>query len=225
MNTVLNPTPPALDPELVAKLEKVSFPTLGHYLEEGFAEPSLRREVGTKRVVGRAITVRLTATDSTLLHYAAGNLEPGDVLVVDTGGDRRHAPVGLVLAAAAKARDAAGVIVDGVITDTDEIAELDITVYAHGRSMLTTKLHGIDAGGVNVPVVIGGVGVQAGDVVLGDANGVFFASSSVVERIVDIALEDDAEEPELIRAIVAGARLGDETGATQTALALAAGEV
>lgn len=223
MNTVLNPTPAPLDPALLAKLERVSFPTLGHYLEEGFAEPALRRETGTARVIGRAITVRTTATDSTLLHHAAGYLEPGDVLVVDTGGDRRHAPVGLVLAATVAARGASGVVVDGVITDTDEIAELGVTVYAHGRSMLTTKLHGLDAGGVNVPVVIGGVAVQAGDVVLGDANGVFFGPASVLDAVIDIALADDAEEPELIAAINAGARLGDETGATQTARALAAG--
>jgi regulator of RNase E activity RraA len=223
VNAILNPAPPALDPELLEKLSRVSFPTLGHYLEEGFAEPALRREVGTQRVLGRAMTVRTTATDSTMLHHAASDLQPGDVLVVDTGGDRRHAPVGLVLAATALARGASGIIVDGVITDVDEIAELGLTVYAHGRSMLTTKLHGINAGGVNVPVVIGGVGVMPGDIVLADANGVMFAAASVLSAIIDTALTDDLEEPDLIAAIRAGARLGDETGASATALRLAAG--
>lgn len=223
MNIALNPTPAPLDPALVAKLTKVSFPTLGHYLEEGFAEPELQRQSGSGRIIGRAVTVRITATDSTVLHYAASGLEAGDVLVVDTGGDRRHAPVGLVLAATAAAAGATGIVVDGVVTDTDEIAEIGIPVYARGRSMLTTKLHGLDAGGVNVPVVIGGVVVEPGDIVLADANGVFFGPASVVTVIIDTALDDDAEEPDLIEAIRGGARLGDETGATRTVLDLAAG--
>lgn len=222
MAITLNPAPPRLDAQLVAKLERVSFPTLGHYLEEGFADPALSRQAGSRRVVGRAVTVRTTATDSTMLHHAAGYLEPGDALVVDTGGDRLHAPVGLVIAAAAAARHASGIIVDGVVTDIDEISELGIPVYAYGCSMLTTKLHGLDAGGHHVGVVVGGVPVTSGDVVLADANGVFVATAEVLGQVIDIALEDDAEEPELIAKIRAGARVGDETGATETVMSLCA---
>lgn len=220
MPITLNPVPAHLDAALVAKLQRVSFPTLGHYLEEGFADPTLARQAGFGRVVGRAVTVRTTATDSTMLHHAVGYLEPGDVLVVDTGGDRRHAPVGLVVAVAAAARSASGIVVDGVVTDIDEIAELGIPVYAYGRSMLTTKLQGIDAGGHHVDVVVGGVPISPGDVVLADANGVFAAAAAVLERVIDVALADDADEPELIDRIRAGARLGDETGATKTVLSL-----
>jgi 4-hydroxy-4-methyl-2-oxoglutarate aldolase len=220
MPITLNPVPAQLDANLVAKLERVSFPTLGHYLEEGFVDPALARQAGSGRVVGRAVTVRTTATDSTMLHHAVGYLEPGDVLVVDTGGDRRHAPVGLVVAAAAAARSASGIIIDGVVTDIDEIAELGIPVYAYGRSMLTTKLQGIDAGGHHVDVVVGGVPISAGDVALADANGVFAAAAGVLERVIDVALQDDREEPELIDRVRGGARLGDETGATKTVLSL-----
>ncbi|MFN3002710.1 RraA family protein [Mycolicibacterium wolinskyi] len=215
-----NSAPPRLDPSLVGKLERVSFPTLGHYLEEGFVDPSLVRQAGSGRVVGRAVTVRTTATDSTMLHHAAGYLEPGDVLVIDTGGDRRHAPVGLVIAATAAARGARGIVVDGVVTDVEEIAELGIPVYAYGRSMLTTKLHGIDAGGHHVAVSIGGVAVSSGDVVLADVNGVFIGAAAVLAQVIDVALQDDAEEPALIDRIRAGARLGEETGATKALLDL-----
>jgi len=221
MTVILNTWPAPLNLELREKLERVSFPTIGHYLEEGFGEPSLQRQVGAGRVVGRAVTVRTLATDSTLLHHIVGHIEPGDVLVVDTGGDRRHAPVGLVVAAAAAHAGAAGIVVDGVITDVEEVATLGIPIFAYGRSVLTTKLQGLDGGGVNVPVIAGGVRVEPGDVVLGDANGLFIASPTVVADIIDVALADDAEEPELIAAIRNGARLGDETGATSAAMALA----
>ncbi|MEJ6489611.1 RraA family protein [Leucobacter sp. USCH14] len=217
--------PPVLSSELRGKLELLSFPTLGHYLEEGFVEPEVHRIVDSgRRTIGTAFTVRTTATDSTALHHAAGFIEAGHVLVLDTGGDRRHAPLGEVVAAQLAVRGAAGAVVDGVVTDTDEIAKLGMTVHARGTSMLTTKLHGIDAGGVNLPVTCGGAVVQPGDVVLADANGVLVVPLETLERIVDIALADDAEEPELVDDLRAGKRLGDVTGASATAAALLASD-
>ncbi|MBF4573203.1 RraA family protein [Herbiconiux sp. VKM Ac-1786] len=215
MPFITGPAPAPLPAELVSKLSRVSFPTLGHYLEEGFADFGIRRLTGTARVVGRAVTVRITDQDSTVLHHAAGWCEPGDVFVVDTGGDTRHAPVGEVLAATLSIRGAAGVIVDGVVTDLDEVEPFGLPVYARGSSVLTTKLLSLDAGGIHVPVVCGGVAVNPGDVVLADRNGVFFASVAVVEAIVDTALADDAEEPELVEELRRGARLGELTGASE----------
>ncbi len=218
--------PSTLAPELREKLERLSFPTLGHYLEEGFADSEVRRIVSAGgRIIGTAFTVRTTATDSTALHHGAGLIEAGQVLVLDTGGDRRHAPLGEVVAAQLVARGAAGAVVDGVVTDTDEITELGLSVHARGTSMLTTKLHGIDAGGVNVPVTCGGAVVQPGDVVLADANGVLFVPLAVLEQIVDIALADDAEEPELVAELRAGAPLGSLTGASDTVATLLATHV
>lgn len=209
--------PPALSTELRSKLEKLSFPTLGHYLEEGFIDPEVRRVVdGGRRVIGTAFTVRTTATDSTALHHAAGQIGAGQVLVIDTGADRRHAPLGEVVAAQLVVRGAAGAVVDGVVTDTDEIADLGLTVHARGTSMLTTKLHGIDAGGVNIPVSCGGAVVRPGDVILADANGVLAVPLSVLESVIDIALADDAEEPELVAELRSGAPLGELTGASGT---------
>jgi 4-hydroxy-4-methyl-2-oxoglutarate aldolase len=220
MSITINSAPAQPDPELIAKLEQVSFATLGHYLESGFADHALQRQCGTARVVGRAVTVRTTSTDSTMLHHAAGYLEPGDVLVVDTGGDRRHAPVGFVVAATAAARGARGIVVDGVVTDVDEVAELGIPLYAYGRSLLTTKLHGLESGGYHVDVCIGGVVVHPGDIILADANGVFAGAPATLEQIINTALSDDAEEPDLVAAIRGGALLGAETGATETILNL-----
>ncbi|WP_020075800.1 RraA family protein [Cryocola sp. 340MFSha3.1] len=216
MPVTIGPTPSALPQELLEKLARVSFPTLGHYLEEGFADPGIVRLAGTTRVIGRAVTVRTTATDSTMLHHAAGLVEAGDVIVVDTGGDIRHAPLGEVVASALTFRGATGAIVDGAATDIDEIAGLGLPVYGRGLSMLTTKLHDIDAGGLNIPIVCGGVVVRPGDVVLADANGVLFAPASVLEQLIDTALEDDAEEPDLVQALRDGGRLGDLTGASAT---------
>ncbi|MGX9901472.1 RraA family protein [Arthrobacter sp. SA17] len=82
-------------------------------------------------------------------------------------GDRRHAPVGAVTAAAAKARGAVGIVVDGAATDLLELRSAGLPVFARGTSCLTTKrLHG-KGSAVNVPVRCGDVTVTPGDWVLG----------------------------------------------------------
>jgi regulator of RNase E activity RraA len=216
MTIVIGAAPAALDPELVARLRATSFATFGHYIEEGFLDSGIRRLTGSGAIVGRAVTVRLTAQDSTMLHHAVSDVEAGDVLVIDTGGDVRHAPVGEMIAPALAVRGAAGVVVDGVCTDLDEIEALGVTTYGRGSSLLTTKLLGVDAGGVHVPISVGGVTVRSGDVVLADRNGVLVAPAAVLAALVETVLEDDAEEPGLADELRAGRRLGDLTGASDT---------
>ncbi|MCQ8192645.1 RraA family protein [Streptomyces rugosispiralis] len=205
-----------LNSALAERLARVDFPTLGHYLEEGFCDPLLRRIAGAGRLVGRAVTVRITPTDSTLLHHAASLVGPGDIVVVDCGGDRRHAPLGEVVVNALAARGAAGAVVDGVCTDVDALRELGLPVYAYGTSLLTTKLHGIPDGGLNVPVTCGAVPAGPGDLVLGDANGVLIAPAARLAAVLDEALLDDQEEPSLVADLYAGRPLGELTKATAT---------
>lgn len=214
MSIHIGDVPPQMLEQLFKRLHGISFPTLGHYLESGFCASAISRQCGQGRIVGTAFTVRLTAQDSTLLHHAVSLMRERDVLVIDTGGDQSHAPVGLVIASAANIRKASGIIVDGVVTDIDEIEPIGIPIYAKGRSILTTKLLGTSEGGLNVPISVGGVAVNSGDIVLADSNGVAIIPLGILEGLLDTVEEDDASEPELISKLKAGARLGDETGAS-----------
>lgn len=207
MSIVINATAPQLPDSLAAAAAEVEPPTFGHFLEEGFCESAIRRQAGTGRLVGRAITVRITATDSTLVHKATAFLGKGDVLVIDTGGDAIHAPVGGVVGNAIAASGALGVVIDGVCTDREALMETGISVYARGTSVLTTKLHGINSGGINVPVTCGGVTVRPGDLVIGDDNGLLIASPAQVESAIDSARASDAAEPDLLKRIRAGEKL------------------
>ncbi|MFE4539214.1 RraA family protein [Streptomyces scopuliridis] len=222
MPVTLHDFPAPVDPVLLERLARLDFPTLGHYLEEGFCDPRLHRVAGERKLIGRAVTVRITATDSTLLHHAAGLVGPGDVVVIDCGGDRRHAPLGEVVANALAARGAVGAVVDGVCTDIDALRAVGLPVYAYGLSMLTTKLHGIADGALNTPVTCGGVSVRAGDLVLGDGNGLLVAPAGRLAAVLDEALADDAEEPELIADLWRGRPLGALTGATEVVERLSA---
>lgn len=215
MRMTIGRLPGTLPAEQLSALKNLSYPTLGHYLEEGFVDPEIRMLVGSgANIAGTAVTVRTTATDSTALHHAAGVIEPGQVLVLDTGGDRFHAPLGEVVATQLRVRGAAGVIVDGVVTDIVQLRSIGVPVYARGTSLLTTKLLGAGGGGIGVPVVCGGVGVSPGDIILADANGVLSLTAAALEAVFAVAEEDDASEPELLRAIADGQLLGALTGAT-----------
>lgn len=213
MPIVINRSAPGLRSSLLEQASAVDVPTLGHFLEEGFCDPRIVRQSGTGRLAGRAVTVRITATDSTLVHKVTSLLEPGDVLVVDTGGDRIHAPVGGVVAHAVAAGGASGVVIDGVCTDRQMLVETGLSVYARGTSVLTTKLLGIDAGGINVPVSCGGVAVHPGDLVLGDDNGVLIARPDQVASAVERARESDDSEPALLEKIRSGQKLSELSAA------------
>ncbi len=210
----VGPQPSDLDDGLLQQLRELSVPTLGHYIENGALDPGIRAAVVPARFVGRAVTVRTIAPDSALVHKAVGMLSPGDVLVIDMGGDTRHAPVGEVVTLGAKLRGAAAIVIDGPCTDVVELGVLGLPVFSRGSSCLTTKLLGIDGGGINIPVSCGGVSVNPGDIVIGDENGVLVLDREVARELAPTARKDDLEEPELRDALRHGAVLPDETGVT-----------
>ena len=185
-------------------LAAVSFPTIGHFLEDGFVDPAIRSLLDGVEVAGPAVTVRIAENDAYAMNRALLELYPGAVLVVDMSGDHRHAPVGAVTAAAATAQGAAGVVVDGVATDILELRATGLPVFARGTSCLTTKRVRSAGSAVNVPVQCGGVQVNPGDWVLGDDNGVIVLSAEAAANVLGLALDSDAAEPALLARIAAG---------------------
>ena len=186
------------------RLAAVSFPTIGHFLEDGFVDPAIRSLLDGVKVAGPAVTVRIAENDAYAMNRALLELYPGAVLVVDMSGDHRHAPVGAVTAAAATAQGAAGVVVDGVATDILELRTTGLPVFARGTSCLTTKRVRSAGSAVNVPVQCGGVQVNPGDWVLGDDNGVIVLSAEAAANVLGLALDSDAAEPALLARIEAG---------------------
>lgn len=215
MPIVLNPPAPPLPSSLVEAFQRVSFPTIGHFLESGFLSSAVRTMTPGLSFVGRAITVRIPAPDGVLLHRVMAQVVPGDVVVIDTGSDRTHAVVGAVIATAAQVAGVAGIVVDGVVTDVSELREMAIPVFARGTSVLTAKQLGIDDGGINVPVVCGGVTVHPGDVVMADENGVLVLDPELAAAVVDQAVASDRAEPDLLRQLRSGRPLPELSGADE----------
>lgn len=190
--------------ELEAKLQRVSFATLGHFLEDGFVSHLVRSQLTGVKVVGRARTLRLVNADAFAVNHALVSLLPGEVLVIDMQGDHHHACVGTVTACAATAKGALGIVVDGVVTDIVELRAAGLPIFARGTSLLTTKLRSDPASAQNVEIQCGGVTVVPGAWVLGDDNGLLITSTEALEAVIDTALASDAAEPALLERMKRG---------------------
>ncbi|RKQ85815.1 regulator of RNase E activity RraA [Mycolicibacterium mucogenicum 261Sha1.1M5] len=196
--------------ELIAALRRVEIPTLGHFLEEGFCDQDLRPMNSGPQLVGRARTLDLTEPDAFAVNRALLALAQGDVLVIRVAG-RGHAPVGAVTAHAAIAQGAAGIVVDGPVTDQAALRELQdrLPVFATGLTARTTKRSGALAGetdgALDRVIEVAGVSVRPGDLVLGDAQGILILPpEGPGDDVLDAALASDAAEPALVARIASG---------------------
>lgn len=121
-------------------------------------------------MVGVALTVKARPGDNLMIHKALNMAGPGDVIVVSNEGDRSQSLVGEIIVTYAKYKKLAGLVFDGAIRDIGEISEMDIPVYGTGSTPGGPYKEG--PGEVNVPIACGGIHIEAGDIILGDRDGV-----------------------------------------------------
>ena len=124
---------------------------------------------GNLRFGGPVVTIKCHE-DNSLVKQAVGEPGEGRVIVVDGGGSRRRALLGDMLAEKAASNDWAGLVINGVIRDVDEIGQTALGVQALGTCPIKTEKLGV--GQRDIPVTIAGVEIQPGDYVYADNNGV-----------------------------------------------------
>ena len=215
---VINDLPPQIDRARLDKLIQADPATIGHFLHIGFMDPAIRGLMQNTRIAGTAVTVRAPGPDSTILHYALGQVREGDVLVVDRCGDHKHAGIGGVAAYAARKAGVRGIIVDGVVADLHELREYGVPIWARGSSGVTAKRAMGCGGHFSVPASCGGVVVEPGDAILADESGILVLRPSQIEATVERALQLQEAEKEVLRRLDAGEKLPDISGATQRVL-------
>ncbi|OLP54762.1 4-hydroxy-4-methyl-2-oxoglutarate aldolase [Rhizobium rhizosphaerae] len=211
---VINSMPEQIDAELVDLLEKVEVATIGHVLHSGFVDPDIKSVLPNKRVAGTAVTLRIPNADSTLLHYLTQHVRPGDIVVIDRCGDRRHACWGGVITNAMKLAGVKAGVIDGPATDFSEFTKIDMPMWCRGPSPITTKLLGLE-GALNVPVSVGGQTIHPGDAVLCDESGVVVLRPAEARAIAERAIAMQEAEIVLLDRLRAGEKLPDISGANK----------
>ncbi|NYT84841.1 RraA family protein [Pollutimonas harenae] len=120
-------------------------------------------------LAGPAFTVKTRPGDNLMVHKALSMAAPGDVIVVDAGGDLTNAIIGEIMTATAERRGLAGIVIHGAIRDAGTIAKNGFPVYAGGVTHRGPYKDG--PGEINVPISLNGMVIQPGDLVLGDEDG------------------------------------------------------
>jgi RraA family protein len=153
-------------------------------------------------MAGRALTVRTCAGDNLAIHQALELVRPGDVIVVDGGGDTSRALAGEIIVAIAVSRKAAGLVIDGAIRDSASIASSDFPCFAKGISHRGPYKNG--PGELNVTVSVGGMIVSPGDIVVGDSDGVVAFAAGQAETLLKAVRAQEQREAEILRDISEG---------------------
>jgi 4-hydroxy-4-methyl-2-oxoglutarate aldolase len=164
------------------------------------------------RVAAPAYTVQGAGGDNLALQHAILAAPAGSVLVADVNGaDYGH--WGEVLAVASQVRRLAGLVIDGGVPYTVEMAELGFPAFSrHVNVRGTRKLF---RGALDVPVQVGGLTVRTGDLVVGDTDGVVVLPQQMTGRVLDTADERVAEEADIMHRLKAGESSLDICGLTE----------
>lgn len=166
-------------------------------------DPAIKPLDPHSRVAGRAVTVELEPGDNWFIHVALLEAAEGDILVVDAKGYTEAGPWGDVLTLAAQQRGLAALVIDGAVRDSQEIIDSGFPVFTRGVCIRkTTK---VQAGKVNVPVTIGGVLIEPGDILVGDADGLVRVRAEDVETALASSEQREQKEEQMRSRIRQGA--------------------
>ena len=179
-------------------------------------KPFVRPLDDSKLMVGRARTglympvfeVRPGENPYAVEIALVDDLQPGEVVVLACHGPtERIAPWGELLSTAASVRGATGCVTDGLVRDIQAIRAMGFPVFHGGIGPLDTKGRArmVER---DVPVQCGGVRVEPGDIVLGDADGVVVVPRAREREVVDLALAKVRGEHDTRQALLAGESLG-----------------
>ncbi len=177
------------------------------------AEGGLVQRSASRRIAGRAVTVRLVVKDDAPeragppVHLGASAVEaggPGSVIVIEQRTGIEAGSWGGILSLAARLRGIEGVVVDGPVRDIDEARAYDLPIYSRGLTARTARGR-IAEEATNVDVRIGESTVAAGDYVLADNSAVVFVPADAIERVLDAAEEIAAREAAMAKALLGGA--------------------
>jgi RraA family protein len=163
----------------------------------------IRLFTGRAALLGTALTVDVRSGDNLAIHRALDEARPGDVLVVNGHGDMTRALIGDLIGEIMVNTGVTGAVVDGAVRDVQALSEMGLAVYA--RAVTPAGPFKDGPGTIGAPVAVGGVVVVAGDVLVGDADGVVVVARHRVQEVVD-AVDGIGEKEQALRRRILAAR-------------------
>jgi regulator of RNase E activity RraA len=187
-----NPSASQAPEEIISALRRIPVALLSDNMHRNCGSVGLQPHHRPAPLVGTAVTVRTRGGDNLAVLRAFEFCRPGDVMVVDAGGDITNAIVGGILTFQAASMGLAGMVIDGAIRDVAEIRERPFPVYARGINHRGPYKDG--PGQINVTVTVGGMAVHPGDVVVGDQDGLLAFTPAMAVSLIEKAEAQRAKE-------------------------------
>jgi len=184
----------------------------------GGIDPDIHRMWPAPPFIGTALPVATRSADNLLIHHAIRVAQPGDVLVVNTQDNRHNAGFGELLGRAALAVGIVGVVIDGVVRDIDQLADLGLPIYARGTSPTACDKQG--PGELGRPIACGGVVVAPGDLFVADHDGVTVVPTLDIAHVAQRARQIVDRERQRVIDIDAGHLVRPEIASTLHAAGL-----
>ena len=160
---------PPISTDILEAFRQIGVAQVSDCMGRLYGSKGLRPVHGAERLAGVALTVKTRDGDNLLIHRAIELAQPGDVIVVDGGGTTTNALVGELMMRQSQKRGVSGFVIDGAVRDGDAFGAAGFPCFARGLSHRGPYKDG--PGEINVPVSIGGMVVQPGDLILGDGDG------------------------------------------------------
>jgi regulator of RNase E activity RraA len=201
MSIEKHPSAPSVTPELLERLRGLQVALISDQLHRNLGFARLRPYHHPAPLAGTAVTVRARAGDNLAVLRAFELCRPSDVMVVDADGDCANALVGGILTFYAASIGMAGMVLNGAIRDIAEIGERSFPVYAAGHTHRGPYKD--RPGAINVPVTLGGMTVNPGDIVVGDQDGLLAFAPDRAEELIAKAIAHREKEEQTIAAMKA----------------------